>query len=231
MPALGCCDWRARQHRDHESRDCARGLDAKKKTVGASERDEQQRQHFRDRLAQQPESRFVIIDESGTNLNLTRRYARAPRNQRAHGSVPRNTPPNTTLIAALSLSGMGPALMFGGATDTAAFEVYIEQVLGPSLVPGQIVVMDNLSAHKRARVRELIEAQGCQLWFLPPYSPDLSPIELAFSKLKACLRRACARTQEALEDAIAGALAEITPADARSYFTHCGYNVRPLMAQ
>lgn len=126
---------------------------------------------------------------------------------------------------------MGPALMLRGATDTAAFEVSIEAVLGPSFVPGQIVVMDNLSAHKSARVRELIEGYDCQLWFLPSYSPDVSPIELAFSKLKERLRRACARTQETLEDAIATALEEITPADARSYFTHCGYNVRPLVAQ
>lgn len=123
---------------------------------------------------------------------------------------------------------MGPALTLRGATDTAAFEVYIEAVLGPSLVPGQIVVMDNLSAHKSARVRELIEGYGCQLWFLPSYSPDLSPIEEAFSKLKTSLRRVQARTHEALEDAIATALDQISPADARGYFTHCGYNVRPL---
>jgi transposase len=196
--------------------------------VGATERDEQQRQRFRDQLAQQPDATFVIIDESGTNLNLAPRYARAPRNQRAYGSVPRNTPPNTTLIASLSCVGMGPALTLRGATDTAAFEVYIEQVLGPSLVPGQIVVMDNLSAHKSARVRKLIERCGCELWFLPSYSPDLSPIEEAFAKLKASLRRAQARTHEALEAAIATALDQISPADARGYFTHCGYNVRPL---
>ena len=228
---MGRDNRRGRKHRHHESRNRTLGLDAKKKTVGATERDEQQRQHFRDQLAQQPDAQFVIIDESGTNLNLTRRYARAPRNQRAYGAVPRNTPPTTTLIASLSRAGMGPALILRGATDTAAFEVYIAQVLGPSFVPGQIVVMDNLSAHKSTRVRELIEGYGCQLWFLPSYSPDLSPIEEAFSKLKAVLRRVQARTQDALEAAIALALDQITPADAHGYFTHCGYHVRPLTAQ
>lgn len=228
---MGRDNGRTRKHGHHESGHHTLGLDAKKKTVGATERDEQQRQYFRDRLAQQPDATFVIIDESGTNLNLTRRYARAPRSQRAYGAVPRNTPPNTTLIASLSLAGMGPALTLPGAANTAAFEVYIEQILGPSLVRGQIVVMDNLSAHKSVRVRELIEARGCHLWFLPSYSPDLSPIELAFSKLKERLRRAQARTQEALEAAIARALDQITGADARGYFTHCGYNVRPHSAQ
>jgi transposase len=168
------------------------------------------------------------VDESGTNLNLTPRYARAPRNQRAVGSVPRNTPPNTTLITSVSLSGMGPALTLRGAMDTAAFEVYIEQVVGPSLVPGQIVVMDNLSAHKRVRVRSLIAARGCQLWFLPAYSPDVSPIEEACSKLKAAVRRAQTRTHEALEAAITSALDQIAATDARGYFSHCGYTIRPL---
>jgi transposase len=167
----------------------------------------------------------VIVDESGTNLNLTPRYARAPRGQRANGQVPRNTPPNTTLIAALTTSGMGPAMTLSGATDTAAFEIYVTHVLAPSLRPGQIVVMDNLSAHKNRRVRELITARGCELWYLPSYSPDLSPIEEAFSKLKALLRRAKARTHEALEHAIALALDQITAADARGYFTHCGYHL------
>ncbi len=167
----------------------------------------------------------MIVDESGTNLNLTPRYARAPRGQRAYGQVPRNTPPNTTLIATLTMSGMGPAMVMSGATDTAAFEVYVTHFLAPSLRPGQIVVMDNLSAHKSRRVQEVITARGCELWYLPSYSPDLSPIEAAFSKLKALLRRAQARTYEALENAIAWALDQITAADARGYFAHCGYQL------
>ncbi len=169
----------------------------------------------------------MIVDETGTNLNLTPRYARAPRGVRARGSVPRNTPPNTTLIASMSLAGMGPAMMFRGATERAAFEVYIEHFLAPSLQPGQVVVLDNLSAHKSSRVAELIQKQSCELWYLPSYSPDLSPIEGAFAKFKTLRRRAKARTHELLEEAIAGALPHLTAEDARGYFASCGYQLHP----
>jgi transposase len=118
--------------------------------------------------------------------------------------------------------GFGTPLL-EGAADAVAFELYIEQILAPSLHPGQIVIMDNLSIHQGARVRQAIEAKGCQLLFLPAYSPDLSPIEEAFSKPKAYLRRVGARTHEALFDAIAAALLTVTSADARGWFTHCGY--------
>jgi transposase len=137
--------------------------------------------------------------------------------------VPRNRGKNTTLIAALSLEGMGAAMILEGSTNATAFELYVEQVLVPSLHAGQIVVMDNLQAHKSAQVRLAIEAKGCQLLFLPGYSPDLSPIEEALSKLKTALRRAGARTQEALEEAIAQALLTITAQDAQGWFQHCGY--------
>lgn len=222
---MGRTQWRPCQHRHHEPCDHARRLDAKKKSLGASERDDEQRRAFRQQLRTRPASAFVIVDESGTNLNLTPRYARAPRGQRAYGTVPRNTPPNTTVIAAMTMEGMGPAMTLPGATDTAAFVVYVEQFLVPSLVAGQVVVMDNLSAHKSTQIRILIESCGCELWYLPAYSPDLSPIELAFSKLKEWLRRAKARTAEALEAAIARALDEIGASDAHGYFAHCGYSV------
>ena len=173
----------------------------------------------------------MIVDECATNLNLTRRYARAPRGTAALGVVPRNTPPNTTVIASLSLSGMGPAFMISGATDAHVFEGYLEHILAPTLRPGQIVVLDNLSAHKGHRVRELIEARGCQLWYLPPYSPDLSPIEQAFAKLKAWLRKVAARTPEALEQAVADGLDTISPDDAAGFFRHCGYRVLSNIAQ
>ena len=114
-------------------------------------------------------------------------------------------------------------MVLDGATDTLAFEVYVEHFLVPTLRRGQVVVLDNLSAHKATRVRELISGAGCELWYLPSYSPDLSPIEEAFSKLKTLLRRAAARTKEALLDAIGSALSEITSSDARGYFTHCGF--------
>jgi transposase len=204
------------------------GLDLQKKTLGAAERDEEVRQAYRERVAPLSAERFVVVDECGSNVGLTPLYGRAPRGERAYGSAPRNTGKNITLIAALSIAGMGPALTLQGATDAAAFEIYVEHLLAPTLAPGQIVILDNLSAHKGRRVREAVAARGCEVWYLPAYSPDLSPIEEAFAKLKALLRRAEARTYTALETAIADALAVITAADARAFFADCGYG---LMAQ
>ncbi len=194
--------------------------------MGATERAEQPRQAYRNRVAGRAADDFVVVDECGSNINLTPRYARAPKGERAIGKVPRNTNKNTTLIASMTTTGMGPAMLLEGATDSAAFEAYVQQVLVPALAPGKVVVLDNLSAHKRPRVRTLIEAQGCEVWFLPSYSPDLSPIEEAFSKLKALLRRAEARTREALHAAIAKALEQISACDAQGYFAHCGYGLQ-----
>jgi len=154
---------------------------------------------------------------------MTPVYAYAPRGERAVGKVPRNYGAIMTLIASLSLTGMGPAFVLDGAADSAAFEVYMEQILAPSLRPGQIVILDNLSIHLGPRVQQAIEARGCRLLFLPAYSPDLSPIEEAFSKLKTVLRRAGVRTREALQEAIATALDLVTATDALGWFTHCGY--------
>lgn len=201
-------------------------VDPQKKTLGAAERDEPARTAYRERVAARAVQDFVVVDECGSNIHLTPIYARAPWGRRAYGQVPRNTEKNTTLIASLTTTGMGPAMLLEGATDTAAFEVYVEQVLVPELRAGQVVVIDNLSAHKSERVRSLIEARGCELWFLPAYSPDLSPIEEAFSKLKALVRRAEARTREALYDAIAMALERITASDAHGYFRHGGYGTQ-----
>jgi len=167
--------------------------------------------------------RLVVVDESGSNIALTPLYARAPKGQRAQGSVPRNRGKNTTLLASLSLSGIGASMIIEGAVNARAFEVYVEQILAPSLSAGQIVVLDNLSVHKGTRLRQLIEERGCQLFFLPAYSPDYSPIEETFSKVKAFLRRVGARTHEALQDAIGQALETVTPQDALGWFTHCGY--------
>jgi transposase len=177
------------------------------------------REQARQLLSQQ----LVFVDETGSHIAMTPLYAYAPRGQRAIGTVPRNYGATMTLIAALSLQGMGEALMLDGAADAAAFEVYVEQLLAPSLRPGQIVILDNLSIHLGPRVRQAIEAKGCRLLFLPAYSPDFSPIEEAFSKLKAVLRRMGARTREALQEAIAQALTLITAQDARGWFLHCGY--------
>jgi transposase len=154
---------------------------------------------------------------------MTRRRARAPRGQRARGAVPRNRGSATTLIVGLSLTGMRPAMTVEGGTDTAVFATYLEHFLLPALIPGQIVVVDNVGAHKPDRIRALVEAASCLLVFLPAYSPDLSPVEEAFSKLKALIRAAAARTRAALDAAIAAALAAITAADAAGWFAHAGY--------
>ena len=168
----------------------------------------------------------MFVDETGSHLGLVRLYARSPRGERARGSAPRNRGRTRTALGSVTLDGMGAGLLVEGGISTAGFEAYVEHILAPTLRPGQIVVLDNLRQHQGERTRELIEARGAELWFLPAYSPDLNPIEEAFSKLKALLRRAAARTHEALAAAIWAALAAITPADARGYFTHCGYPVR-----
>jgi transposase len=208
---------------DDESSHQTIGLDAKKKSMRATERNEEERAAWRENASKLPSESLVFLDECGSNIALTPLYAHAPKGERTGGSVPRNRGKNTTLIAALSLEGMGAALILEGSANTTAFELYVERVLAPSLQLGQIVVMDNLQAHKSARVRQAIEAKGCQLLFLPGYSPDLSPIEEAFSKLKTALRRAGARTREALEEAIGQALLTITAQDAQGWFQHCGY--------
>ena len=168
--------------------------------------------------------RLVFVDEMGTNTSLHPLYAWSPRGERARWSVPRNRGPNTTLLASMTAEGMGPCLAVEGATSRIVFEAYYtEKVLVPSLQCGQIVVMDNLSAHKGERVRELLESAGCELLYLPPYSPDFSPIEEAFSKVKGLLRKAQARSREALVEAMGKALDAITARDAKRFFEHCGY--------
>jgi transposase len=154
---------------------------------------------------------------------MTPRSGRAPRGQRVVGTVPRNHGPNVTVLAAMSSTGITAAMTMTGATDREVWALFVRQILVPSLRPGQIVLCDNLSVHKNLAMRQLIEAAECQLRFLPPYSPDYSPIEQAFSKLKIHLRHAGARTRPALEDAIAAGLETITPRDARAWFRHCGY--------
>jgi transposase len=156
---------------------------------------------------------------------MTRRFGRAPRGERVIGAVPQNSGANLTTIAALGLHGIEAVMTSEGATDAEVFHAYAEQVLGPTLRPGDIVVLDNLSAHKTTAIREVIAGRGAQLLYLPPYSPDLAPIEQAWSKIKTCLRTAKARTREALELAIRQALTTITAADAHGWFRHCGYTV------
>ncbi len=196
------------------------------------ERDEFLRAAWRVMVAGELDARqLVFVDEMGTNISLSPLYAWAPRGERAHLSVPRNRGANTTLLSSMSSEGMGACLAVVGSTTAAVFEAYVEQVLVPTLKPGQVVILDNLSAHKGEKVRELIESQGCELIYLPAYSsPDFNPIEHAFSKIKAIVRRAEARTREALVEALSAAISEVSTRDARGFFKHCGYSmsVQPL---
>lgn len=158
---------------------------------------------------------------------MARAYAWAPRGQRAHAAKPRNRGRAVTLIGALGMSGLVATMTVEGGTDGDVFRSYVDQVLVPHLRPGNIVLMDNLKAHKVAGIREAIEAAQASLHYLPSYSPDLSPIELCWSKVKAVLRTRAARTREALELAWTEALATITTSDARHWFAHCGYCTVP----
>jgi transposase len=194
--------------------------------LGATERDEKARSSWRDRVREFDPKKLVFVDECGTNISLTTLYARAPKGERALGKAPRNWGKNLTLIASLSLEGLSQRnMVVEGATDTRAFETYVEHFLCAELKAEQVVIMDNLSAHKGERIRTLIESKGAHLLFLPAYSPDFNPIEGAFSKLKNFLRKRKARTRESLLEAIGLALDVITPQDAEGWFGHCGYGV------
>lgn len=170
-------------------------------------------------------TRFKFIDEAGVNLALTRLYGRAPRGERVVGRVPINYGENITMLGALSCRGLEAMMTVAGATDGEVFRTYVRQVLTPTLRPGDIIVMDNLGAHKVRGIREAIEQGGATLLYLPPYSPDLSPIEPCWSKLKTALRAAGARTRQRLERAITQTRATISAADAVAWFAHCGYQL------
>ena len=166
----------------------------------------------------------MFVDESGFNTSMTRLRARAPKGKRAYSKIPRNQGKNTTLIAAITLEGaMGDSMTIEGATDAEAFEAYVEHFLAPSLEKGKVVVLDGLGAHRTEKVRELVQSRGADLVFLPSYSPDLNPIEEAFSKIKGIVRKVGARTREELVEAIGRALAAVTPEDAAGWFAHAGY--------
>lgn len=169
--------------------------------------------------------RLVFVDEKGTHTSLAPLYAHLPRGKRAFFKVPRNRGKNTILLASIGCEGMGPSMAVEGSTTKKVFETYVKHVLAPTPRPGQIVVIDNLTSHKGQKVRELIEGRGCELLFLPPYSPDLNPMEEAFSKIKCFLRGTKARTQEALVSTIGKALDAVTDQDTRGFFAHCGYRI------
>lgn len=195
----------------------------------AAERDTERvkalRREFIEAIQHEDVTRFKFVDETSVNLTYTRRYGRAPGGQRVNAAVPLHNGPNVTIVAALSAQGVEAVLELEGALNTASFTVYLEQVLGPGLQAGDVVVLDNLRVHKAPGLAEVVAARGARLLYLPPYSPDFTPIELAFSKLKTHLRTAAARTRAALRTALDAALAWISAQDAQNWFDHCGYHV------
>jgi transposase len=184
-----------------------------------------QRQEHRAAVGHLEPGRLIYVDEAAATTAMARRRARAAPGERAVGEVPCGHWSVTTMVAAIGLTGVVAALTYAGATDADAFAAFAEQVLGPELRSGDVVVLDNLAAHKDARVRQAVEARGAVLLFLPPYSPDLNPIEKAWSKVKAWLRTRAARTALALGYAIGEALDRIKAADCRGYFASCGIPV------
>ena len=167
--------------------------------------------------------RLVFVDETGASTKMARRYGRSRQGERCVAAVPHGHWKTTTFVGGLRLTGMTAPMTIDGAMDGPAFLAWVEQGLAPTLAPGDIVIMDNLPSHKPAAVRAAIERRGAELRYLPPYSPDLNPIEMAYSKLKALLKKAAARSVEDLWAAIAEAIDKITPDDCRSYFTAAGY--------
>ena len=169
---------------------------------------------------------MIFIDETWAKTNMTRLRGRAPCGQRLVDKTPHGHWMTTTLIAALGLGGMRCSTVVDGAVNGDVFQAFVEHVLVPELKSGDIVVMDNLSSHKRARIRELIEETGAELRYLPPYSPDMNPIEMVFSKIKQLLRTLANRTKDALWGSMQSVLDAVTSADAQNCFRHAGYPLR-----
>lgn len=198
-----------------------------KKTAHASEQDrpdilKRREDWFDGQLDLDPE-RLVFIDETWASTNMARRYGRAPRGERLRVGVPHGHWKTTTFVAGLRLTGMVAPMVLDGPINGVSFQAYVDQVLVPDLRPGDIVIMDNLGSHKGAGVRDAIEAAGASLLYLPPYSPDFNPIENAFSKLKALLRKAAERTVDGLWNAIAALLPAFTPRECANFFAAAGY--------
>ena len=168
-------------------------------------------------------TKLVFIDESGAKTNMTRLYGRAKNGARAVDAAPGGQWDTTTMISSVRLDGSTAPMVIKGATNKEVFKVYVQKFLLPTLNKGDVVILDNLSAHKGKEIRELIESAGIELWYLPPYSPDLNPIEKMWSKVKAILRKLKARTEAELIAAIATALEQVTASDAKNWFKSCGY--------
>jgi transposase len=206
------------------------GTDIQKKTIRAAEQDRpdvaERRIAWRSWSKKVAPGRLIFIDETWAKTNMTRLRGRAPRGERLIAKTPHGHWKTTTLIGALGVEGIRCATVVDGAVNGDVFEAFVEQVLVPNLRPGDIVIMDNLSSHKRERVRELVEAAHAQLEYLPPYSPDLNPIEMIFSKIKQLLRTLASRTQNTLWQSMQSVLDKVTPSDAINCFRHAGYTLR-----
>lgn len=204
------------------------GADLKKKTLRASEQDRpdiaRARRRWRKKQPGWDPAKLIFLDESGAKTNLTRLWGRAPKGQRAHASTPHGHWQTTTMMASLRLNGQTACMTLDGATDTDSFRAYVETILIPTLQPGDLVVMDNLSPHHSDPTLALITQAGAHVLFLPAYSPDLNPIEKMWSKIKTLLRAAEARTPTELVQAIGQALAQVTAKDALGWFVSCGYS-------
>jgi transposase len=202
-------------------------LSSQEKSLYASEQErpdvKAQRQAWRERTAHMNPHRLVFLDESGAKTNMTRLYGRSLGGDRVVDAKPQGHWCTTTMLSSLRLDGSTAAMVIEGATDRDVFEAYVLHVLVPSLREGDIVVLDNLAPHKTPRIVEAIEAAEAEVWFLPPYSPDLNPIEKMWSKVKESLRAAQARTEEALLKAIGAALEAVRLSDAQGWFASCGY--------
>ena len=184
------------------------------------------RRLFAEAVQEEDVAHFVFVNETSTNLTYGRRHGRAPAGERLDQAVPRHGGPNVTLIAALTPDGLGALMRVAGAVNGDVFAAYLSQVLGPTLRPGDVVVFDNLSVHKIDGLHEIVQKYGARLRYLPPYSPDFNPIELASSKLKTWLCTAKARTRDTLEEAMLAAAEWITEQDAKNWFDHCGCHVQ-----
>ena len=205
-------------------------MSAKKKSLRATEQDrpdvKAQREAWWKWAGEMDLRHFVFLDESGAKTNMTRRYGRSFDGQRLVDGTPHGHWCTTTILSSIRLDGTTAAMVIEGATDAAVFQAYVRQVLIPTIRPGDIVVMDNLSPHKSPGIAEAIEAAGAEVWFLPPYSPDFNPIEKMWSKIKAFLRAVKARTYDALLQAIAAALRTISSSDVTGWFASCGYRYK-----
>ena len=205
------------------------GFAAKKKGLHAAERDTGRvkglRRAFLEALPGEDVTRFKFVDETSVQLAYTRRHGRAEGGRRVDQAVPLHNGPNVTVTAALTPQGLEAVMELDGAVNTASFVAYVRHVLGPTLAPGDVVVLDNLRVHKAPDVAEAVAAFGARRLFLPPYSPDFTPVELAFSKLKTGLRTAQTRTRDALREALRTAADWISEADAKNWFDHCRYHV------